>query len=115
MKYVDENILKIRDCICDLRTDQLGSFAGLALAMKFAHQYQLALQQGGFPSSWINSAISYKRLKAYIRQVRSELSGLGLDLETVTSLISSSGFANRIWISLHYNFKGYQSLAWTLN
>ena len=74
--------------------------------MKFAHNYQLALQQGDFPSSWVDSAIHYKRLKACIRLVRLELSKLGLDSETVSSIVKSKAHANHVLISLQYIFRG---------
>ena len=75
--------------------------------MKFAHGYRIALQQGGYPSHWIDSAISYKELKACIRQVRLELADLGLGSETLSRVVDSEvSTTNCVVASLQYNFKG---------
>ncbi|KAK5326939.1 hypothetical protein LTR70_001954 [Exophiala xenobiotica] len=54
--------------------------------MKFGAEYQEALKKEEYPSQWLNSAISYKRLKKCIRRVREELLSLGLDHETLEAL-----------------------------
>ncbi|KIW02862.1 uncharacterized protein PV09_05915 [Verruconis gallopava] len=55
--------------------------------MKFGHEYKNFLEQGGFPSDWVESAISYQKLKKCIKRVRLELAAIGLDPETLRTLI----------------------------
>ncbi|KIX01131.1 uncharacterized protein Z518_10197 [Rhinocladiella mackenziei CBS 650.93] len=54
--------------------------------MKFGQDFEAALARGEYPQEWIDSAISYKKLKKCIKQVQRELSGLGLDKETLDVL-----------------------------
>lgn len=64
--------------------------------MKFGVEYQEALKKEEYPSQWINSAISYKKLKKCIKRVREELLSLGLDHETLEALwqhVGSNAFA----------------------
>jgi E3 ubiquitin-protein ligase BAH len=55
--------------------------------MKFGHTYQECLLKGGFPSEWVESAISYHKLKKCIHKVEGELASLGLDPNTLSSLL----------------------------
>lgn len=81
--------------------------------MKFGQDYQAALQREEFPRDWVDSAISYKKLKKCIKRVQQELSGLGLDQETLNALwqhvntgseaLSTDSDASRM---LHYSFNG---------
>jgi len=54
--------------------------------MKFGAEYQEALRKEAYPSQWLDSAISYKKLKKCIKRVREELLSLGLDRETLEAL-----------------------------
>lgn len=54
--------------------------------MKFARQFDEALRKQEYPQDWIDSAISYRKLKKCIRKVREELQSLGLDRETLRHL-----------------------------
>ncbi len=54
--------------------------------MKFARDFQAALERDEYPQEWIDSAISYKKLKKCIKRVQQELLGLGLDQQTLESL-----------------------------
>jgi len=54
--------------------------------MKFGAEYQEALKKEEYPSQWLNSAISYKKLKKCINRVREELLDLGLNRETLEAL-----------------------------
>lgn len=58
--------------------------------MKFGHAYKEFLVEGGFPAEWVNSAISYQKLKKCIKQVRLELASLGLNPETLQLLLSGA-------------------------
>lgn len=65
--------------------------------MKFGAEYSEALKKEEYPSQWINSAISYKKLKKCIKRVREELLSLGLDHETLEALwqhVGSNSFAS---------------------
>ena len=55
--------------------------------MKFGHTYQECLLKGGFPPEWVESAISYRKLKKCIHKVEGELASLGLDPNTLSSLL----------------------------
>lgn len=57
--------------------------------MKFAHEFEEALRKDDYPSHWVRSAISYRQLKKCIKKVQRELSGLGLDSETLSHLWQS--------------------------
>ncbi|OAP58650.1 hypothetical protein AYL99_07740 [Fonsecaea erecta] len=54
--------------------------------MKFGQDYEAALARGEYPPDWVNSAISYKKLKKCIKRVQQELLSLGLDKETLDAL-----------------------------
>lgn len=54
--------------------------------MKFGQDYEAALARGEYPEDWVNSAISYKKLKKCIKRVQQELLSLGLDKETLDAL-----------------------------
>jgi E3 ubiquitin-protein ligase BAH len=81
--------------------------------MKFGQDYQAALQREEFPRDWVESAISYKKLKKCIKRVQQELNGLGLDQDTLNALwqhvstgteaLSDDNVASRM---LHYTFDG---------
>jgi E3 ubiquitin-protein ligase BAH len=47
--------------------------------MKFAHDFDESLKKEEYPQEWIDSAISYRKLKKCIKKVQRELHGLGLD------------------------------------
>ncbi|DAA73835.1 TPA_exp: Uncharacterized protein A8136_4038 [Trichophyton benhamiae CBS 112371] len=57
--------------------------------MKFAHSYVSTLENEGFPSQWVRSAISYRQLKKCIKRVQSELLSLGLSPDVL----------NRFWLT----------------
>jgi E3 ubiquitin-protein ligase BAH len=57
--------------------------------MKFSRQYQESLVSEGFPAAWVNSAISYRKLKKCIKLLQRELDGLGLDASTLRRLLES--------------------------
>ena len=64
--------------------------------MKFGQDFGAALARGEYPPDWVNSAISYKKLKKCIKRVQQELLSLGLDKETLDALwkrVASSGAA----------------------
>ncbi|KAL8243932.1 hypothetical protein R6Q59_010190 [Mikania micrantha] len=54
--------------------------------MKFGANFQESLQHDAYPQEWIDSAISYKKLKKCIKRVQQELESLGLDHETLEKL-----------------------------
>ena len=54
--------------------------------MKFAHGYTESLGKEHYPSQWVESAISYRRLKKCIKKVQEELLSLGLDPDTLNLL-----------------------------
>ena len=88
--------------------------------MKFGQDYQAALKREEFPRDWVDSAISYKKLKKCIKRVQEELANLGLDQETLNALwqhvstnteaISSDKDASRF---LHYTFDGNNKVRFT--
>ena len=51
--------------------------------MKFAQSFESALQVDDYPSHWMSSAISYRRLKKGIKSVKQELSSIGLDKDNI--------------------------------
>jgi len=65
--------------------------------MKFAHEFQAALQREGFPEHWVKSAFPYKQLKKSIKRVRNELDEHNVDL------------ANLPGGSFEYDFEGRYS------
>jgi hypothetical protein len=62
--------------------------------MKFGHAYKDFLEHGGFPAEWVNSAISYQKLKKCIKRVKVELATLGLDPETLQQLLDRAEAGN---------------------
>lgn len=54
--------------------------------MKFGAEFQEALRREEYPQQWIDSAISYKKLKKCIKIVQQELLSLGLDRDTLEAL-----------------------------
>lgn len=66
--------------------------------MKFGQDYAAALKREEFPREWVDSAISYKKLKKCIKRVQKELLELGLDQDTLNALwqhVNTGGeFAN---------------------
>ena len=54
--------------------------------MKFGQDFQTALTEESYPKDWVDSAISYKKLKKCIKKVRRELLSLGLDAKTLEAL-----------------------------
>ena len=54
--------------------------------MKFGQDFKDALQREDYPRDWVDSAISYKKLKKCIKKVQQELLSLGLDQETLNLL-----------------------------
>ncbi|KAK0387124.1 hypothetical protein NLU13_5437 [Sarocladium strictum] len=55
--------------------------------MKFARDFRDALASQGFPEHWVHQAIPYGRLKKCLKKVQRELQDLGLDPETLRSLL----------------------------
>ena len=54
--------------------------------MKFGTEYEAALRREEYPAQWLDSAISYKKLKKCIKRVRQELLSFRLDRETLEAL-----------------------------
>ena len=54
--------------------------------MKFAHEFEEALRKDDYPAHWVRTAISSRQLKKCIKKVQRELSGLGLDSDTLSHL-----------------------------
>lgn len=54
--------------------------------MKFGQDFEAALAKGEYPPGWVESAISYKKLKKCIKRVQRELLSLGLDKDTLDAL-----------------------------
>lgn len=63
--------------------------------MKFGHDYIQILEQEGFPTQWVRSAISYRQLKKCIKKVRNELMELGLSRDILNQLWQPEGEADR--------------------
>jgi hypothetical protein len=57
--------------------------------MKFARVFQDRLTKEGFPDVWIDSAVSYGQLKKCIKRVQIELTAIGLDVNTLHTLLES--------------------------
>ena len=55
--------------------------------MKFGQVFKEALRNEGFPSEWIDSALSYSQLKKCINRLSTELSELGLNPDTLGKLL----------------------------
>ncbi|KAL9123213.1 MAG: hypothetical protein Q9187_000230 [Circinaria calcarea] len=73
-------------------------------AMKFAHEYEAALQQADYPQHWVESAISYRQLKKCIKNVQRELSTMGLDPNTIAALWTSIDPSHLAGGPLQYSF-----------
>lgn len=73
-------------------------------AMKFAHEYEAALQQDDYPQHWVESAISYRQLKKCIKKVQRELSMVRLDASTIAALWTSIGSSQLAGSPLQYTF-----------
>lgn len=58
--------------------------------MKFAHAFEEALKEEDYPAHWVQSAISYRQLKKCIKNVRQELSSIGLSPDTLRQLWQSA-------------------------
>ena len=54
--------------------------------MKFAREFQTTLEKGEYPQQWLDSAISYRKLKKCIKKVQLELQSLGLDREALEAI-----------------------------
>lgn len=63
--------------------------------MKFAQSYAEQLAKGGYPQHWIDSAISYKKLKKCIKSVQKELAAIGLTETTLKQLLAANEAANK--------------------
>lgn len=74
--------------------------------MKFSHAFDTALKEGDYPVSWVESAISYRQLKKCIKDVQKELSGLGLEPETIRKLWKSLKASDSATAPLQYTFAG---------
>lgn len=74
--------------------------------MKFAHEYEAALKQEGYPERWVQSAISYRQLKKCIKKVQRELSHIGLDASTLRQLWQSLETSNMTGDPVQYKFEG---------
>ncbi|KAI5466529.1 SPX domain-containing protein [Mariannaea sp. PMI_226] len=55
--------------------------------MKFAHDFKESLATQDFPPHWVNQAIPYSQLKKCLKKIQGELRSLGLDAETLRSLL----------------------------
>jgi len=55
--------------------------------MKFGHAFKQSLRNEGFPTEWVDSAISYSQLKKCINRLTDELRQVGLDPETLSKLL----------------------------
>lgn len=55
--------------------------------MKFGQAFKQSLRNEGFPSEWVDSAISYSQLKKCINRLTDELRQVGLDPETLSKLL----------------------------
>lgn len=57
--------------------------------MKFAHNFNQALLDEGFPQEWVSSAVPYGQLKKVIKKIATELSSLGLDPTTLAQFMNT--------------------------
>ena len=88
--------------------------------MKFGQDFQAALDREEFPKEWVDSAISYKKLKKCIKRVQKEMLSLGLDQETMNQLWQHVSRGSEIKEGesegppmLHYTVDGDQKVAFT--
>lgn len=73
--------------------------------MKFGHEFAASLQKGEYPQEWVDSAVSYRRLKKCIKKVKKELDSFGLSEEMLNDLWQnpSSDLHHPSW---KYSFAG---------
>ena len=64
--------------------------------MKFGQGFQTALTEEAYPQDWVDSAISYKKLKKCIKKVQRELLSLGLDAKTLEALWQHVNTSNKV-------------------
>lgn len=87
--------------------------------MKFGQDFQVALERDEYPQQWIDSAISYKKLKKCIKRVQQELESLGLDKEILNELWQHVGSSSdeTEGVSddkrLHYSLSGNSKVKFT--
>ncbi|TVY80858.1 putative RING finger protein [Lachnellula suecica] len=55
--------------------------------MKFSKEFAAHLNQDGFPQQWVDSAVSYRKLKKIIKDAADELCAKGLDSSTLAQLL----------------------------
>lgn len=73
--------------------------------MKFGHEFMASLQREEYPREWIDSAVSYRRLKKCIKKVKEELDSLGLS-EKVLNELWQGPCSSSAHSSLKYSFAG---------
>ena len=88
--------------------------------MKFGQDFQAALNREEYPQEWVDSAISYKKLKKCIKRVQKELLSLGLDQQTLNELWQHVSRGSEIKEGdnqgsplLHYSVVGDQKVTFT--
>lgn len=87
--------------------------------MKFGQDFQAALARDEYPQQWIDSAISYKKLKKCIKRVQGELQSLGLDKDILNELWqhvdmgSNDGGVPAVDSRLHYSMDGTSKVKFT--
>lgn len=67
--------------------------------MKFAHDFKQSLATQDFPPHWVDHAIPYSQLKKCLKKVQRELRELGLDPDTLRSLLDPN---NTSAVALQY-------------
>ncbi|KAI9787747.1 MAG: hypothetical protein M1839_000279 [Geoglossum umbratile] len=78
--------------------------------MKFGHEFQEALKRDDFPQHWVKSAIAYGQLKKCIKKVQGELSGLGLDAQTLKHFLQAvEDGSSSAQASFQYSFTGNEN------
>ncbi|KAK7428653.1 hypothetical protein QQZ08_004747 [Neonectria magnoliae] len=70
--------------------------------MKFAHDFKATLATQNFPPHWVDQAIPYSQLKKCLKKVQRELRDLGLDPETLRSLLDPN---NTSPVAVQYKLK----------
>ncbi|KAL3952348.1 hypothetical protein ACCO45_014065 [Purpureocillium lilacinum] len=70
--------------------------------MKFAHDFKQTLASQGFPAHWVNQAIPYSQLKKCLKKVQRELQDLGLDPDTLRTLLDPNTASP---VALQYRLK----------
>ncbi|KAK5057771.1 hypothetical protein LTR84_011772 [Exophiala bonariae] len=87
--------------------------------MKFGQDFQAALARDEYPQQWIDSAISYKKLKKCIKRVQEELQSLGLDKGILDELWQhvdigpNNGEVSAADTRLHYSMDGASEVKFT--